>query len=253
MKQLRFANIFYSLPLFFFVLTGSPNLNGERIGHTLGVVILLFLVVGYLNFRQAGRKSRQWIDLMVSLLVLCAAYTAMAVNVFYASLIIIWPLLFLLKFSGRPAAVLLQLLKAFLLFSLLYFGINQYDFENLTKLRVAWMMLVFVFQFLFIATQFKWQKQFALNRELGLSWLVAILSLALYSGLQFALNYSLILLLISLPGFIMLLRLATTTERTRQLRQVVIFRIVSIGGLIVFNFYLFLDVTQVLQAVMGGY
>ena len=114
-------------------------------------------------------------------------------------------------------------------------------------------MLVFVFQFLFIATQFRWQKQYSMNRELGLSWLVAIIALALYSGWQFALHYAIILLLISLPAFIVLFRLAVTEDKERQIRLVGFFRLVSISALIIFNFYLFLDVTQVLQAVMGGY
>ena len=97
MKQIKPANIFYPLPLLFFVLTGSPNLSGPRIGLTLLSLVLLFLVVGYINYRKSSHNREKLGSVMAALVVLVIAYLASSVSTIFAILVVMWPILFLVK------------------------------------------------------------------------------------------------------------------------------------------------------------
>ena len=124
MKQLRLVNVFYALPLVFFVLTGSPNLNGESLGLTLACTILLFIVVGYINFRNVVRDGRLTRDLLVGSVTLLVAYLGMKTSNTMASMVLVWPLLHLARPKGRRIKLILRILQGVVLFGLIYLGIK---------------------------------------------------------------------------------------------------------------------------------
>ena len=253
MKQLRLVNIFYALALVFFVLTGSPNLNGASLGFTLGCTILLFLVVGYLNFRKAAQKSKLIKDLLAITIIILIAYLGYETSSAFALMLMLWPALHFFHPKTRRYKLLLRVIQGLVLFCLIYLGKNKYGFDNLGNARVFWLSLVFVLQYLFFATQFGWRKAFSMKREIGLSFLMAVLGLVLYAWLQFDSKYIIHVLLITAPAFFLLFRLVGIEGKENQIANVRNFRILAIAGLTVFNFYLFIDSTQVLQAVMAGY
>ena len=252
MKQFRLVNIVYAFLLLFFVLTGSHNLNGERLGQTLGIAVILFLVVGYINNRTKEKKG--WIvDFLITLVVLTCAYQGLANSITLALLILFWPLLHTFHPDAVKGKVLLITIQALVLFCILYFSINQYSFENLRNTRVLGMIFVFICQYFFIATQFRWHKSIGLNRDLGLSFVIALFSLAIYAWQMFGFKYSIYLLVAAVPSFFFLFRIASLETAQSQLSLVKYFRVSTLSVFSIYNFYLFLDTSQVLQAVMGGY
>ena len=253
MKQLKLVNVFYALPLVFFVLTGSPNLNGESLGLTLGCTVLLFLIVGYLNFRKPVQQGKLAKDVLATTLIILIAYLGSRSNVAFALMLLLWPALHFFRPDGKRNKLILRLIQGSVLFCLIYFGINRYGFDNLSNARVFWLGLVFVLQYLFFATQFGWRKAFSMKREIGLSYVTAIIGLALYAWLQFDSKYLLYLFIACVPALFILFRLVGVEGKENQITNVRNFRILAIAGLTIFNFYLFIDATQVLQAVMAGY
>jgi hypothetical protein len=253
MKQFNLVNIFYPLPLVFFVLSGSANLNGPRIGLVLGVSVVLFMIVGYIKYRRLSRKANRFVDLIVTAILIACCYAGMSINTEMALLIFIWPLLYINDPRKKAIKVGLRLAQALILFCLIYFGINQYGFENLLNTRTILLALVFLFQFLFISTQFGWNSKLSMSREIGLSFFTAIFSLLLFAWLLFDVKYAFYLGVITIPSFYILTKLPYIEGKENQRKQVRIFRILSIAGLTLFNLYFFLDATQVLQAVSAGY
>lgn len=253
MKQFNLVHFFYPIPLVFFVLTGSANLNGPRIGIVLGMSIVLFLTVGYIRYRRMPRKPNRIIDAMAIAIFIACIYAGMSVNAEFASMIFIWPLLYFDDPKKKSLKVPLRLLQAVVLFCLIYFGINQYSFENLLGSKTIILAMVFLFQFLFISTQFGWNSKLSMSREIGLSFFGAVFSLLLFSWLMFDFKYALYLVLLTVPAIYILIKLPNVDGKDGQRKYVRYFRIFSIAGLTIFNLFLFLDTTQVLQAVQGGY
>lgn len=252
MKRLRLVNIVYAIVLFFFVLSGSPNLNGERLGRTLGITVILMLIVGYVNNRGKGKK--QWpTDALVTMILLACAYLGMGNGNSLVVLILLWPLLHFWHPENSGSKLLLMTIQAAGLFCIIYFGINQFSFDNLWKTRILWMYIVFLCQYFFIETQFRWSKSQGMHRELGMSYTLAIISLFLFTWQIFAFKYAFYLLIATAPSFYILFRIANLDSTDRQISHVKFFRITALAALCLFNFYIFLDTTQVLQAVMGGY
>lgn len=253
MKQLRLRNIFYPLPLIFFTLTGSPNFSGPGIGITLVVTILLFLVVGYIDFRKLSQTSSYLADALAILVVLGSSWAGWERGHSFAILIITWPLLFLGRIRNTSLLIVISIIQAITLFCLIYFGINQYDFNNLLNMRMLWFMPVFIFQYLFISSYLVGDRGNLVRQDRVISFILAVVSLFLYSWLMYEIKYALILAVLSLPSFFILVKLKNSGGDEKQNLFFRNFGIFSIIALTIFNFYLFIDTTQVLQAVMGGY
>lgn len=255
MKQFRYAYLFYPLPLVFIVLTGSANLSGPRIGQTLGTTLILFTILGYLHSRKSGTKGwpKKLVDVLLVILVSSVALAGKNINLEFSFLIYMWPLLASVHPKQSWMQLFTGLLQVIVLFCLIYFGINQYSVDNLLNLKILWLFVVFSLQYFFIMTQFNRSQDHSEKKEPGVGYLVAITGLALYSSLVFDPGYLVGLIVLSAPSSYILFKLFNVAGKSKQAQYVKWFRISSLVSLTIFDLYLFLDSTQVLQAVMGGY
>lgn len=194
-----------------------------------------------------------FLDLLVAIIIAVSAIIGKNINLAFSLMVFLWPIS--AYFNPEPGKLRLtsRVVQATLLFCLIYFGINEYNFENLLNSKVTGMIVVFVLQYLFIAAQFSWNSNKSMSREIGMSFVLAILGLALYSAVAFEPKYLIALAVVSAPSFLSLFRLVNIEDSQRQKRFIGWLRLLSITGLTLFNLYLFLDTTQVHQAVMGGY
>ena len=258
MKQVRFSYLFYALPLVFFVLSGSPNLTGPRIGLTLAIIAILFIVVSYLLYRTKRKHPQQikLADIIFVGIVIGCMIVGKAVNYEFILLMTVWLLLRWVSTFWFKYRVIRRLIEGLLLFCIIYFGINQYDFTNLLNGRILWTALVFLFQYFLISSQFKQSVEVPLNKwinEMIWGYFLALISLALFSWLMFDLSYLFYLVLITAPASYLIYKLSRSADGEPQVVLLRWFSILATSGLIVYNTYLFLNSTQVLQAVMGGY
>ena len=92
-----------------------------------------------------------------------------------------------------------------------------------------------------------------MSKDLSIRYIAVLIGLATYSSLIFTPIYLLPLAMLSAPSVFILLKLVIIDGKEIQDKYVSWFSFLSIAGLTLFNLYLFLDTTQVLQAVMGGY
>ncbi|GEM_PF-5894057 len=265
MAKKYFSTSFYFLPLFFLLLAGSPNIVGWRIGLVLAGIYLLLLPVGsYLtfNWRKRGMTADgtvtfSFIDFVVLVMFIVALNLGWQVNRTYNILQIVY-LLYLLvvaRWSQQgPLGIgrwLIYFGQGVLLYALLFTGLNQYDFTHLMKgQNIIFALLCSLLAMLsLLGGQLKKEYPTTERGNLTPLLILQLITLVLFSVffmVDYKLLYAVFFALALLPALVMALR----PGRPVALGQLLVTQTIT---LLVFFIYFFLDSTQVLQAVLGGY
>ena len=156
MKLFKIRTSFYLLPIFFFVLSLSPNISGERIG--LVLVSVYFLLVPGANYFSHRLSQLRTIDIKSDY----SIKDLIAVIMLFGALCIGWSisweyglvqflyLIFIFLLGTEKVAVrwyLTHLAYGLIFYSLIYLGLNQYSFSillSLTNIVPAFLVAIIV-------------------------------------------------------------------------------------------------------------
>ena len=284
-KKFQFSESFYFLPVFFFTLAGSPNITGWRIGLVLiSVFIFLMPSANFVAFApkkkisSAGSIQFSFVDALALLMFFIAIYCGWEISWQFSLLQIIYVLLVVgFKVQRRASDslsirwIMTGLLQGGVIYSLIYIGLNQYSFSNLLRLHVlssAILSSIMISANLQISEL--WHSDLSeidkqeFKKEVtakDIRWLIIIIVLllaafTLYFAYYFQWRYAGFLGLALLPSLFIQFYLLRQIKTGKRKKVLVLFKrlnLVLSFSLIVFFIYFFLDSTQILQAILGGY
>ena len=288
MRILKKFNLIQSLnflPVFFFSLAISPNISGDRIGLVLFTVFFLLIpAANYITANSGKRTSTSgnikysFVDFLALLLVMAAVYLGWKISwqfnlaqILYLTFVglIIPNITGSNLFNIKLASVWIG--QGLILFAILYLGLNQYFLENLLRTHVIVYALlsssvVLISLYLSKLRAYykidKFSNPLEMNKELKfikITFLLLILVLAGY-GLFFLMKFSW-----SYTGYLVAALIPASSISIRLIRQVKNNNIVRIPvtlfwlniilalSLDIFFIYFFLESTQILQAIQGGF
>ena len=278
MRAFKFNLSFYLLPVFFFVLAVSPNISGDRIGQVLlSVIILLIPASNYLSTYPVRRSSDSepnkysFIDFLTLFLFLAAIYLGWQISWQFNLLQGLY-LVSVLLFARQEETPLPQIswfvvkaLQGALLFAIIYVGLNQYGYNNLLRIHIllfTFLSALIVMASLFIANLREYYLQNTVNIELKplqiIILLIAMLWLFFASFLiiTYSWYYAAFITAAILPSIVLAGRLHNNIKGNIPIRLPVALHwlnLILAISLVLFFIYFFLDSTQVLQAILGGY
>jgi len=266
------------LPVYFFALAISPNISGDRIGVVLlSVFILLIPAANYTAANidkrtsvSAGTKY-SFIDFLALLLFVITIYLGWQISwQFNIAQILYFIMVLIASKQDRGGFVGIKwtigiLLIGILLFSTVYLGLNQYGFNNLLRIHIVLfssLSALIVFSSLYIA---KLREYYLLHTvDIELKPLKIIIGLLGFMWLAFAIfltttytwQYAAYITLAILPSIVLATRLFMRTKsgKSTQITTGLLWINIKLAtGLVIFFIYFFLESTQVLQAILGGY
>lgn len=278
MRAFKFNISFYMLPVYFFALAISPNISGDRIGVVLlSVFILLIPAANYTAANidkrtsvSAGTKY-SFIDFLALLLFVITIYLGWQISwQFNIAQILYFIMVLIASKQDRGGFVGIKwtigiLLIGILLFSTVYLGLNQYGFNNLLRIHIVLfssLSALIVFSSLYIA---KLREYYLLHTvDIELKPLKIIIGLLGFMWLAFAIfltttytwQYAAYITLAILPSIVLATRLFMRTKsgKSTQITTGLLWINIKLAtGLVIFFIYFFLESTQVLQAILGGY
>ena len=278
MRAFKFNLSFYLLPVFFFVLAVSPNISGDRIGQVLfSVFVLLIPASNYLSTYPTRRSSDSepnkysFIDYLALFLFLAAIYLGWKISWQFNLLQGLF-LVSVLLFARQEKTPLPQFswflaktIQGMLLFAVIYIGLNQYGYNNLLRIHIllfAFLSIIIVLASLFIANLREYYLQHTVNIELKPLQINIILIAMLwlfFAGfltVTYSWYYAAFITLAILPTMVLSGRLFNNIKGNKPIRlplALLWLNIILASSLVVFFIYFFLDSTQVLQAILGGY
>jgi len=266
MKEFKVIQVLYFLPIFFFTLAVSPNIVAWRIAYVFGLFYLIVIpVTNYATayFRQgsSGNLPKQIIIYMLVFISLgLSIYLGWKINWQYVLLQIIFVVFILSVYSSPkvPGKVLifLSFLLGTFLFSATYFGLNQYGFAQLIRsqnLVIAALCGLIIVHVLFtlpgldgIPSALKVVKSVLT---------IEVLSFNLFFLYYFKWEYAALSSLALIPSTILSYTLKSTPNNSpvKINKKFGRLKLVYAISLSIFFIYFFLDSTQVLQAIKGGY
>jgi hypothetical protein len=284
MRKFKFLHSLYFLPLFFFTLAVSPNISGDRIGVVLvSVFLLLVPAANYIAANPGQRTSTSgkikysFIDFLSLMLFLVAIYLGWQINWQFNFLQCAY-LFSVVLFSRQDEVLaadikwyLARFLQGILLFAALYLGVNQYGFDNLFRIHIllySFLGTLVIFTGLSVSKLHLYCLQHAGEiieaphiavRPVRMIMLLTGLLLLVYSIFfitTYHWHYAVFFALAVLPSILLAAHLFRRFQLNKAINLPVRLNWLNIllaTGLTVFFTYFFLDSSQVLQAVLGGY
>ncbi len=288
MRILKKFNLIQSLnflPVFFFSLAISPNISGDRIGLVLFTVFFLLIpAANYITANSGKRTSTSgnikysFVDFLALLLVMAAVYLGWKISwqfnlaqILYLTFValIIPNITGSNLFNIKLASVWIG--QGLILFAILYLGLNQYFLENLLRTHVIVYALlsssvVLISLYLSKLRAYykidKFSNPLEMNKELKfikITFLLLILVLAgygLFFLMKFSWSYTGYLVAALIPASLISIRLIRQVKNNNIVRiPVTLFwlNIILALSLDIFFIYFFLESTQILQAIQGGF
>lgn len=288
MRILKKFNLIQSLnflPVFFFSLAISPNISGDRIGLVLFTVFFLLIPAANYIAANSGKRTStsgnikySFVDFLALLLVMAAVYLGWKIS-WQFNLVQILYLTFVgliipnitgsNLFNIKLASVWIG--QGLILFAILYLGLNQYFLENLLRTHVIVYALlsssvVLISLYLSKLRAYykidKFSNPLEMNKELKfikITFLLLILVLAgygLFFLMKFSWSYTGYLVAALIPASLISIRLIRQVKNNNIVRiPVTLFwlNIILALSLDIFFIYFFLESTQILQAIQGGF
>lgn len=283
MRKFNLIISLYFLPVFFFTLAVSPNISGDRIGVVLlSIFLLLVPSANYLAAIPGKRTSSgdikfSLINFLALLFFMVAIYLGWRISwQFNLSQVLYFIAVIIASKQDRGVFprinwAIANIIAGILLFITIYLGLNQYGFDNLLRAHIilfASLSTIIIIASLYVA---RLHKYYRLNKDeiedlpqvvlRSVKIIMALLGLLLLTYAVFFITtyhwrYAGYFTLALLPAIIIIIgvfkRLSTghTVKLTAALSWLNILLAIC---LVIFFIYFFLDSTQVLQAIMGGY
>jgi hypothetical protein len=267
---------FYLLPIFFFVLSMSPNMSGDRIGLVLvSVYFLLVPGANYLNerlrkLRSSNIKFTYSIkDFIAAIILFGAFYIGWGISWEYCLVQLIYVILIVLKEAKeevQKVGVSLFLSSAvygLIFYCLIFIGLNQYSFSilfNTTNIVPALLVGIIIITTFYIneivlISDAEANSTNKLTRVL-LYLFSQVLAFSIYLYVVTELMYSAYFALALAIPFLLIVWDKTkinknSTENIYRSLATVLW-LLPISQTLFFLYY-FLERTQVLQAIKGGY
>ncbi len=288
MRILKKFNLIQSLnflPVFFFSLAISPNISGDRIGLVLFTVFFLLIPAANYIAANSGKRTStsgnikySFVDFLALLLVMAAVYLGWKISwqfnlaqILYLTFVglIIPNITGSNLFNIKLASVWIG--QGLILFAILYLGLNQYFLENLLRTHVIVYALlsssvVLISLYLSKLRAYykidKFSNPLEMNKELKfikITFLLLILVLAgygLFFLMKFSWSYTGYLVAALIPASLISIRLIRQVKNNNIVRiPVTLFwlNIILALSLDIFFIYFFLESTQILQAIQGGF
>lgn len=272
------------LPVFFFVLAISPNINGDRIGLVLVSVFLLLIPSANYIAANPERRITSMGDINYS--VLDFVSLVMVIASIYLGWLISWQFnllqglylftVIIISKRDRYLAVdikwfIIRVLQGLLLYAIIYLGLNQYGFNNLFRIHIvlfSTLSTLIIIISLYVSNIREYylpdqiDKEFHPKIELRplkiILMLIGLLLLA-YAGFfttTYHWRYAGFFSLAILPAVLISIRLVRKIQSKKPVNLPVVLNWLNnvlAVSLVIFFIYFFLDSTQVLQAIRGGY
>jgi len=285
LKKFNLIQSLNFLPVFFFSLAISPNISGDRIGLVLFTVFFLLIpAANYITANSGKRTSTSgnikysFVDFLALLLVMAAVYLGWKISwqfnlaqILYLTFValIIPNITGSNLFNIKLASVWIG--QGLILFAILYLGLNQYFLENLLRTHVIVYALlsssvVLISLYLSKLRAYykidKFSNPLEMNKELKfikITFLLLILVLAgygLFFLMKFSWSYTGYLVAALIPASLISIRLIRQVKNNNIVRiPVTLFwlNIILALSLDIFFIYFFLESTQILQAIQGGF
>jgi len=267
---------FYLLPIFFFVLSVSPNISGDRIGLVLvSVYILLVPPANYFGWRlgkivSTTGKPSYVMDIMALAVLIGALYIGWGISWQYWLMQMLFVALLAIKGvikRYRDTGLiwyLVVVIYAFLFYSLIYLGLNQYSFEILFRLNniiqalLTATVIVTIFHIDQISEAIN-RAENNINKKLALSLIylfLQLLTFGIFFQITSEIKYAFYFALVLTTPLVILIKIKNqikngTVNNTSRKIIASVWLLASFQTL--FFLYYFLDTSQVLQAIQGGY
>lgn len=264
------------LPIFFFVLAGSPNISGDRIGLVLvSVFILLLPASNYFGLREYKSEASSLTnysitDIVAVLLFTGSLYLGWNISWEYSLMQVLFGALVIIRNRNIGSAEIssnwyfLTIIYGLVFYVLLYIGLNQYSFSILLGLNnlvlailsTTVVMSIFYLDRLVYLSQLEGEEtRYKLN--LALMFIVLqILGFSIFflisSHYEYVIYYILTLIIPVITIGLNNWRFNNINEKHNyRYLKTAIWLLTGVQTL--FFIYYFLDSTQVLQAIQGGY
>jgi len=285
LKKFNLIQSLNFLPVFFFSLAISPNISGDRIGLVLFTVFFLLIPAANYIAANSGKRTStsgnikySFVDFLALLLVMAAVYLGWKISwqfnlaqILYLTFVglIIPNITGSNLFNIKLASVWIG--QGLILFAILYLGLNQYFLENLLRTHVIVYALlsssvVLISLYLSKLRAYykidKFSNPLEMNKELKfikITFLLLILVLAgygLFFLMKFSWSYTGYLVAALIPASLISIRLIRQVKNNNIVRiPVTLFwlNIILALSLDIFFIYFFLESTQILQAIQGGF
>jgi len=280
LKNFNLIQIVNFLPVFFFVLAISPNINGDRIGLVLvAVFILLIPSANYIaanperKIASAADTKYSFKDFLALAMVIVAIFLGWQISWQFTLLQGLYLFAVILisnqvKYLSVNVKWLVgRILRGLLLYAVVYVGLNQYGFNNLIRIHI---LLFSSLSTLIIVTSLyisNIRDYYLLNeddKENSIKPIKIILMLigtllvsyCVFLTTTYHWRYAGYFTLAVLPAILISINLFRKTQSMKAVTLPVTLHwlnIILALGLVIFFIYFFLDSTQVLQAIRGGY
>jgi hypothetical protein len=267
MRNFRLIYSLYFLPVFFFTMAAAPNISGDRIGlvliaiYTMLIPATNYIVVrSYRMISSAGDKRFAFLDFLALLMLASTFYLGWQINWQFNMLQILY-LTFVAGaynnlFIQGKINLLVVLILGSVLYSMTYIGLNKYGFGQLFRLHN---FAVILYCGLLITPIFYMEegsaKPFQLIKTVSIVLFAEILSFAIFFLISYKWEYTVLFVVAMLPSAGVILgmyRELKTSDRIAT-RRFFLLRLIYAISMTGFFIYFFLDSTQVLQAIRGGY
>ena len=280
MKNFNFSQIVNFLPVFFFVLAISPNISGDRIGLVLVAVFILLIPSANYIAANPERKISSERDTKYSLLDIVSLM--MVIGAIYLGWLISWQfnllqglyLFTVILISKQKSSIsvdfkwfIARIFQGLLLYAIIYLGLNQYSFNNLLRIHIllfSSLSTLIIITSLYISSlcdYYLLNEDDMENRTLPIKIILLLIGLLLlaYGGFftsTYHWRYAGYFSLAVLPAILLSINLIRKIQSVKAVTlHVTLYWLNTVLalGLVIFFIYFFLDSTQVIQAILGGY
>ena len=280
MKNFNFSQIVNFLPVFFFVLAISPNISGDRIGLVLISVFILLIPSANYIAANPERKISSERDTKYSLLDIVSLM--MVIGAIYLGWLISWQfnllqglyLFTVILISKQKSSIsvdfkwfIARIFQGLLLYAIIYLGLNQYSFNNLLRIHIllfSSLSTLIIITSLYISSlcdYYLLNEDDMENRTLPIKIILLLIGLLLlaYGGFftsTYHWRYAGYFSLAVLPAILLSINLIRKIQSVKAVTlHVTLYWLNTVLalGLVIFFIYFFLDSTQVIQAILGGY
>lgn len=275
MKLFTIKTSFYLLPIYFFVLSLSPNISGDRIGLVLvSVYLLLVPVSNYSSYRLRRLRSSNIkfdyaIKDFISLIILLGAfYIGWSISWEYCIVQLLYLLLIVftdtkMELKKGVAGYLIFVVYGTIFYSMIYLGLNQYSFSilfglaNIVPAILVGTIIISTFYIDKLVVIASTENRNSNKLSLVLLYLLfQVLAFGIYFYVATELKYVIYFALAMSFPFLFIIwdknRVEkNATQNYARSLSAVLWSLPICQTL--FFVYYFLETTQVLQAIKGGY
>jgi 1,4-dihydroxy-2-naphthoate octaprenyltransferase len=280
LKKFNLILVVHFLPVFFFVLAISPNINGDRVGLVLVAVFLLLIPsVNYIGanperkISSAGDTKYSFQDFLSLVMVIVAIFLGWQISWQFNLLQGLYLFtVILISNQDKYLSVNVKWLvgrisQGLLLCAVVYVGLNQYGFNNLIRIHIllfSSLSTLIIITSLYISNlrdYYLLNEDDMKNRTRPIKIILMLIGLLLlaYSGFfttTYHWRYAGYFTLAVLPAILISINLIRKIQSVKAVNlPVTLYWLNTILalGLVIFFIYFFIDSTQVLQAIRGGY